>query len=151
MFFRRVSFMIMAAAPPLIAILWSLGSLGWLDFRLNMFLNVMTPLIMVMGFSDSMQITFAARDRLLSGESKAAAIRGAVLVVGPACAVTAATAALSFIALLFSDSHLIRTFGAAGALSTLISYLAVITLVPLFGIALVRNRPGVAARQKGGD
>ena len=50
LFFRRISFMLMAAAPPLIAILWSLGFLGWLDFRLNMFLNVMTPLIMVMGF-----------------------------------------------------------------------------------------------------
>ena len=41
-FFRRVSFMIIAAGPPLIAILLALGALGWLDFRLNMFLNVMT-------------------------------------------------------------------------------------------------------------
>ncbi|MGH6830160.1 MAG: MMPL family transporter, partial [Methylocella sp.] len=42
LFFRRVSFMIIAAGPPLIAILLALGALGWLDFRLNMFLNVMT-------------------------------------------------------------------------------------------------------------
>ncbi len=54
LFFRRVSFMIIAAGPPLIAILLALGALGWLDFRLNMFLNVMTPLIMVISFSDSM-------------------------------------------------------------------------------------------------
>ena len=66
LFFRRVSFMIIAAAPPLIAILIALGTLGWLDFRLNMFLNVMTPLIMVISFSDSMQLTFAARDRLIA-------------------------------------------------------------------------------------
>ena len=70
LFFRRVSFMIIAAAPPLIAILLSLGALGWLDFRLNMFLNVMTPLIMVISFSDSMQLTFAARDRLIAGEEQ---------------------------------------------------------------------------------
>ena len=63
-FFRRVSFMIVAAGPPLVAILLALGALGWLDFRLNMFLNVMTPLIMVISFADSMQLTFAARDRL---------------------------------------------------------------------------------------
>jgi len=50
--------MIIAAAPPLAAILLALGTLGWLDFRLNMFLNVMTPLIMVISFSDSMQLTF---------------------------------------------------------------------------------------------
>src|SRR5262249_8335596 len=35
LFFRRVSFMIIAAAPPLLAILLALGTLGWLDFRLN--------------------------------------------------------------------------------------------------------------------
>jgi predicted RND superfamily exporter protein len=139
-FFRRPAFVIAAAAPPLIAILWSLGALGWLDVRLNMFLNVMTPLVMVMGFSDSMQIMFAARDRLLAGDDKIAALRWAVLVVGPACVVTVATAALSFLALTWSDSHLIRTFGAAGALSTLISYIAVITLTPLFGLLLIRPR-----------
>ena len=38
-FFRRLSFMIVAAGPPLIAILLALGALGWLDFRLNMFLT----------------------------------------------------------------------------------------------------------------
>ena len=74
LFFRRVSFMIVAAGPPLIAILLALGALGWLDFRLNMFLNVMTPLIMVISFSDCMQLTFAARDRLIAGESKRAGL-----------------------------------------------------------------------------
>jgi predicted RND superfamily exporter protein len=83
-FFRRLSFMIIGTAPPLVAIVIALGVLGWLDFRLNMFLNVMTPLIMVISFSDSMQLTFAARDRLLKGERKFEAFYNAVLVVGPA-------------------------------------------------------------------
>ena len=74
-FFRRVSFMIVAAGPPLAAILLALGALGWLDFRLNMFLNVMTPLIMVISFSDSMQLTFAARDRLIEGKDRIRAFR----------------------------------------------------------------------------
>ena len=45
--------MIIAAAPPMIAILLAQAALGWLGFKLNMFLNVMTPLIMVISFSDS--------------------------------------------------------------------------------------------------
>jgi hypothetical protein len=61
----------------------ALGALGWLDFRLNMFLNVMTPLIMVISFSDSMQLTFATRDRLLAGQNKRDALRNAILIVGP--------------------------------------------------------------------
>ncbi len=150
-FFRRVSFMVIAAAPPLIGIVWALGFLGWMDFRLNMFLNVMTPLIMVMGFSDSMQLTFAARDRMLAGESRFEAMRNAVLVVGPACVLTSAAAGLSFLALMISESHLIRTFGAAGAMSALIAFVAVIALQPLLGVLLIRNEQKLAVNLRGAD
>ncbi len=150
-FFRRFSMMVIAAAPPAIAILWSLGILGWMDFRLNLFLNIMSPLIMVMGFSDTMQITFAMRDRILAGDDKKTAIRYAILTVGPACVVTVMTAAASFITLLFSSSALIRTFGAAGALSTVIAYVAVIGLLPLFAMLLIRDESGIIHVTPGQD
>lgn len=67
-FFRRLSFMITGAGPPPIAIVLALSALGCLDFRFNMFLNVMTPLIMVISCSDGMQLTFAARNRLLQAK-----------------------------------------------------------------------------------
>ncbi len=150
-FFRRVSFMVIAALPPVIGILWSLGLFGFLGFKLNLFLNVMSPLIMVMGFSDTMQITYAMRDRLLQGDSPVEAIRWAILVVGPACVLTVATAAASFLTLIvFSDSSLIRTFGLAGALSTLIAYLSVIVLVPFLSLVLIRNS-GSLARTSGAN
>jgi predicted RND superfamily exporter protein len=151
LFFRRLAFMIIAAAPPLAAILLSLGALGWLDFRLNIFLNVMTPLIMVISFSDSMQLTFAARDRLIMGDDKFTAFRNALLIAGPACVLTHATAGISFIALQFSSSDLIRTFGEAGLIATLIALVAVITLVPLLGVLLIRNEAGFAASVRGMD
>ena len=151
LFFRKVSFMIVAAFPPLLAILLALGILGWAGFSLNMFLNVMTPLIMVISFSDSMQLTFAARDRLLAGEDRFSAFRNAVLVVGPACVLTHATAGISFLALQFSDSDLIRTFGEAGLAATIIALLAVLSLVPVFGVLLVRNEQVFAAKFATGD
>jgi predicted RND superfamily exporter protein len=151
LFFRRISFMVVAAGPPLIAILLSLGTLGWLDFRLNMFLNVMTPLIMVISFSDSMQLTFAARDRLIAGESKYDAFRNAILVVGPACVLTHATAAISFIALQFSSSDLIRTFGQAGLVATVIALFAVLLLQPVLGLLLVRGEQKFAASVRVSD
>jgi len=150
-FFRRISFMVAAAFPPLLAILLSLGALGWLGFSLNMFLNVMTPLIMVISFADSMQLTFAARDRLIAGEDKRTAFRNAVLVVGPACVLTHGTAALSFIALQFSDSDLIRKFGEAGLMATIIALIAVLSLVPVFGVLLVRQESVFVTKIKGTD
>ena len=151
-FFRRVSLMLIAALPPVIAIVWSIGLFGWLGFKLNLFLNVMIPLIMVLGFSDSMQLTVAMRNRLVDGDRRIKSARYAVLVVGPACVLATATAAASFIALLFSDSALIRTFGIAGALSTAIAFVVGITLVPLLTRALIpRNARAYAASLKGHD
>src|SRR3954449_9979998 len=150
-FFRKISFMVVAAFPPIIAILLALGGLGWAGFNLNMFLNVMTPLIMVISFSDSMQLTFAARDRLIAGQDKYTAFRNAVLVVGPACVLTHATAGISFIALQFSDSDLIRKFGEAGLAATIIALIAVLSLVPVFGVLFVRNERLFAVKFQSAD
>jgi uncharacterized protein len=150
-FFRRVSLVIVAAAPPLLAIVFALGALGWLGFRLNMFLNVMTPLIMVISFSDSMQLTFAARDQLLAGKDKRTAFRNAILIVGPACVLTHAAAGLSLLGLLTSSSDAIRGFGIAGFLSTLIALITVLSLVPAFGVLLERDESRLAATLTNAD
>jgi len=145
LFFRRLSLMIVAAAPPLIAIVLALGALGWLGFRLNMFLNVMTPLVMVISFSDSMQLTFAARDQLMAGRDKRTAFRNAILIVGPACVLTHAAAGLSLLGLLSSSSDLIRGFGIAGFLATAIALITVLSLAPTLGVLLVRDESRLAA------
>jgi uncharacterized protein len=150
-FFRKISFMVVAAFPPMIAILLALGALGWANFNLNMFLNVMTPLIMVISFSDSMQLTFAARDRLIAGQDKLTAFTNAVRVVGPACVLTHGTAGISFIALQFSDSELIRKFGEAGLAATIIALVAVLSLVPVFGVLFVRNEKIFAVKFQSAD
>ena len=143
-FFRRVSLMLLAALPPVLAVVWSLGLLGWMGVKLNLFLNVMTPLIMVMGFADSMQMVSAMRIKLREGASRHEAMRFAVDVVGPACVIAHGVALVAFLALLLSDSGLLRTFGMAGALAVVISYTAVILVLPLLGIVLVRNEDKMA-------
>ncbi len=143
-FFGRISLMLVAALPPVLAVIWSLGLLGHLGVKLNLFLNVMTPLIMVMGFADSMQMVSAMRIKLREGADRRTAMRFAVDVVGPACVLTHGVALVAFLALLFSDSGLIRTFGMAGALAVVISYVAVILVLPLLGVVLVRNEAQLA-------
>jgi uncharacterized protein len=150
-FFKRVSLMLLAALPPVLAVLWSLGLLGWLDFKLNLFLNVMTPLVMVMGFADSMQMVSAIRIRLREGDTKAQAVRFAVKVVGPACVLAHGVALLSFLALLISQSALIRAFGIAGAMAVCISYVAVILVLPLMGLYLIRNEHKLARDRSPAD
>jgi predicted RND superfamily exporter protein len=52
---------------------------------------------------------------------------------------------------MISESHLIRTFGAAGALSAAIAFVAVIVLQPLLGLLLVRGETNFATKMRGAD
>ena len=146
-FFRRVSLMLIAAAGPAAAIAWSLGTLAMLDFRLNLFVNVIIPLITVNGFSDSMHLVFNIRRDVMAGVDPAQAARNAVHRVAPACFLTALTAAIALASFLFAQSALIRTFGAASTIAVILSYFAVVWVVPTLAALLLRASPALGARR----
>ena len=139
LFFRRLSLTLIAVAGPTIAILWTLGVIGGLDYRLNLFINVITPLILVSGFSDSMHLVFAIRRDILAGVDRVQAARNAVLDVAPACLLTAMNAGLALVSFSFAESALIRTFGQAALLAVAISYIAVAVVVPTLAALLIRR------------
>ena len=142
LFFRRLSLTLIAVLGPSIAILWTLGVLGGLDFRLNLFINVITPLILVSGFSDSMHLVFAIRREIMAGADRLEAARKAVSDVAPACLLTAMNAALALVSFSFADSALIRTFGIAALLAVAISYIAVAVVVPTLAALLIAKETG---------
>ena len=113
LFFRRLSLTLLAVLGPSIAILWTLGVVGGLDFRLNLFINVLTPLILVAGFSDSMHLVFAIRRDILAGMDRLTAARNAVREVAPACLLTAMNAAIALLSFSLAESALIKTFDSA--------------------------------------
>jgi predicted RND superfamily exporter protein len=121
LFFRRVSLTLLAIIGPTVAILWTLGVIGMLDFRLNLFINVITPLILVSGFSDSMHLVFAIRRDIMAGVDL----------------LTAMNAALALLSFSFAESALIRTFGVAALLAVAISYVAVAVVVPTLAALLI--------------
>ncbi|MFM1815706.1 MAG: hypothetical protein RLZ98_2401 [Pseudomonadota bacterium] len=152
-FFRRLSLTLIAVLGPSIAILWTLGVVGGLDFRLNLFINVITPLILVSGFSDSMHLVFAIRRDILAGVDRVTAARNAVIDVAPACLLTAMNAALAILSFSFAESALVRTFGFAALLAVGISYFAVAVVVPTLAVLLIRPEPDakpVDVREDGG-
>lgn len=130
LFFRRPKLAIIAQACPLVAVLWSLGLFGHLGLKLNTFLNVIPPLVMVIALSDAMHMVYSIRRRLNQGEDKTTAIRHAVLNVGPACALTSITTAVALLSLIVADSAVIRMFGVCAAFAAILGYLAVIIVVP---------------------
>ncbi|MEM8975557.1 MAG: MMPL family transporter [Pseudomonadota bacterium] len=151
LFFRRLSLTLLAVLGPTIAILWTLGVVGGLDFRLNLFINVLTPLILVAGFSDSMHLVFAIRRDILAGMDRLTAARNAVREVAPACLLTAMNAAIALLSFSLAESALIKTFGIAAMMAVGISYLAVATVVPTLAVFLIRAEPETVEKSEDTD
>src|SRR3984885_9658504 len=108
-------------------------------------------LMIVISFSDSMQLTFAARDQLIAGKDKRTAFRNAILIVGPACVLTHAAAGLSLLGLLPSSSDAIRGCGIAGFVATAVALITVLSLVPTLGVLLVRDEARLVATLRNRD
>jgi predicted RND superfamily exporter protein len=138
-FFRRVKLVLITSLCPAFAVLWAMGLLGWADLRLNTFINVIPPLVMVISFTDAMHMVFSIRRRLGLGDDRFAAIRHAILTVGPACVLTSITTSIAFMSLTLTDSGMIRTFGIAAALATLLAFITVIVLLPILVVLLFHN------------
>lgn len=138
-FFRRPTLVFIASVCPALSVLWSLGLLGHMGFQLNTFVNVIPPLVMVIALSDAMHMVYSIRRNITKGLDRFQATKEAVLNVGPACVLTSLTTSLALASLAYTDSGLIRQFGLAAALSTLMAFTAVILVVPTLTALLMRN------------
>ena len=138
-FFRRPSLVLIAASCPILAVLWAMGLLGWSGQKLNTFINVIPPLVMVIAFSDAMHMVFSVRRQIRQGADRFSAARHAVLTVGPACVLTSLTTTVALLALAITDSAMIRQFGVAAALATLMAFVATILIVPMATVLVFRD------------
>ncbi|MFQ5625647.1 MAG: RND family transporter [Methyloligellaceae bacterium] len=138
-FFRRFKLVMITSLCPAVAVLWAMGLLGWAGLQLNTFINVIPPLVMVISFTDAMHMVFSIRRRLAQGDDRFASARHAILTIGPACVLTSITTSIAFASLTLTDSGMIRTFGIAAALATLLAFITVIVLLPILVVLLFRD------------
>ncbi|MEO0620058.1 MAG: MMPL family transporter [Pseudomonadota bacterium] len=146
--FRRFGLVFIVALCPALAVVWTMGLLGLGGFKLNSFTNVLPALVMVIAFSDAMHMIFAVRRGLRDGLDKAQAVGAAVRDVGPACALTSISTSIAMASLMLTDSALIRTFGGAGAVATLLTFCAVIFIVPAMSMLMIRDEAKFRAEEE---
>lgn len=144
LFLRSVRYTAVAAAPPLSAVVFSLGLMGFGGISLNPLSVVLPPLVMVLAFADSLHLVFAARRALARGMSGQQAAIHAVRSVGPACVLTSLTTAIALATITIASSELIASFGLVASLGAVMAFFAVIMVTPTL-IALLL-KPGETAR-----
>lgn len=130
--FRGIRAVFVVAAAPALGIIWTLGLLNWMDELSNPLTSVVVPVLLTMvGLTDGVHLMVHIRRARAEGKTPQEASRSAILHVGIACALTSLTTAIGFASLLVAQSEFVRGFGRGCAIGVVVTFVAVITTIPL--------------------
>lgn len=139
-FFRNFWYVFISALPPLISVLWILGLFGLTGQSVTAMNNVLPTLVLVIAFCDSLHMVQTIRRQVDDGGEVKAAVRKAIIDVGPACAMTSLTTMVACASLMLSSSNAVRDFGASGTISVFFAFIAVIVMVPILSILILKTK-----------
>ncbi len=130
--FRGIRAVIVVAAAPAIGIIWTVGLLNWMDELSNPLTSVVVPVLITMvGLTDGIHLMVHIRRARAEGKTPREASRSAIMHVGLACALTSLTTAIGFASLLVAQSEFVRGFGRGCAIGVVVTFVAVVTTIPL--------------------
>ena len=130
--FRGIPAIIVASSGPGLGIFWTLGLLKLMGGTHNDLAQVILPvMILVIGFTDAVHFVVDIRQQRAAGQSAAEAAESSVRHVGTACFLTSLTTAIGFGSLTLADSEVIGGFGRQSVIGVMVTFLAVVLLVPL--------------------
>lgn len=128
---RRPAAVLVVTAPPVLGSLWITGSMGWLGVPINVINGVVPTLVLVIGMTDSVHFLIDIQHSRAQGRSAAEAAAMAVAHVGTASGLTSLTTAVGFSSLAVARVEMIRDFGLVCAAASVLTFLAVVIVVPL--------------------
>ena len=132
LFFRGLVTTIVVTAPPSIGLLWTLGFLSFTGEHLNSLSMVVMPMILAMlGFTNAAHIVFQLRRERKGGLDARNATASALHKLGLPCMLSALTTTAGFASLMIAESKMISDFGRDCAIGTLLTFAAVMLILPL--------------------
>lgn len=122
-----------------LALLWTFGLMGWLDWPQDGIHEILAPLVLVVGVCDGVHLlsrTLAAPSNLSERDRLLWAARD----VGTACVVTTATTTAAFLSFTSSDLSTFQRFGAIAAFGAVACLVLTFTALPLAAYSLPAGR-----------
>jgi hypothetical protein len=130
--FRGLSAVIIVALAPVLGVFWTVSWLQFTEIRDNPLTNVIVPiLVSLVGLTDSVHLMVQIRKRRSEGFGPAQAARIGLSEVGLACALTSITTAIGFASLTLARHEVVQEFGIACVLGVAMTFLSVVSVIPL--------------------
>ncbi len=122
---------VLATLTPLVSVIWVAGVVVMLFGSFTFLTNIITTLVLVIAFAESMYFCFTWLRLWRDGMDPDLAIGEAVRRVTPAAALTTITTMVSFASLIITQGQGIEEFGISGVIAVAITFITLVTFMPL--------------------
>lgn len=132
--FRSLRGVVVPAATIGIALVWTLGLMGWTGQALNLVTTILPPLLLAIGFAYTIHVMTeyvheTGEDPPGTSDARPA-VRRALGQVAPPVVLTAVTTCVGFLALLVSELPAVRAFAAFAAFGVLCTVVVALSFAP---------------------
>jgi hypothetical protein len=128
--FKSFRGIVLPMVTVLLAVVWSIGILNLAGSGIGILLNMLPPVIFVVGMSDAVHLYARYLEELKRGSTQQHALRLMIFDTGLATLLTSITTAIGFASLYFTGIPTLQEFGLLTAAGVLAAYIIAITLMP---------------------
>ena len=130
-FFRSIKIVLICNVVVFVGVIWSLGSIGFFDFKLSILMVLIPPLMIVISIPNSIFLINKFHQEIKDHGNKVKALSRVIQKIGNATFLTNLTTALGFATFIFTNSESLFQFGLIAASNIIMVFVLTITILPI--------------------
>lgn len=130
-FFKSYRVVLVSMLVVAVGVIWSLGSIGLIGFKITILMGLIPPLIIVIGIPNCVYLINKYQQEYKNHGNKAKALTRVIRKVGTATFMTNATTALGFGTFVFTKSEMMQHFGIIAFIDIIAMFFLAILIVPI--------------------
>jgi predicted RND superfamily exporter protein len=113
-----------------IIIIWTVGTLGILGYKITLLTGLLPPILVVIGIPNCIYLLTKYHQECLRLQDKKAALSSVIEKIGIVTLLTNTTTAVGFLALLNTETDLLREFGIVAGVNIFATFLVSLIFIP---------------------
>ncbi len=132
LFFRSFKAVLFPVAIVLIGVIWSLGLMGLLGFKITILTGMIPSLLIVIGIPNSIYMLNKYHHEIRDHGNKIKALQRIIIKIGKATFLTNLTTALGFGTFVITNSDILQQFGVVASINIMSLFVLSLLLIPIF-------------------
>ena len=131
LFFRSLKVVFICQLVVAVAVIWSIGTIGVLGYKLTIIMALIPPLMIVIGIPNCIFLVTKYHQEVLEHGNKVLALTRVIRKIGTATFLTNFTTALGFLTFVTTNSPKLMEFGICAAINIILVFIVSICILPI--------------------